>query len=69
MIAGRSLRPLQGAFMVFELDQMEAHYQRAVNKGLTITQALTDQVWGHQSFCVREPNGLTLYVFSETGRP
>ena len=62
-------RPPQGAFMVIEVDQVEACYQRAVAKGLPITQALTDQAWGHRSFCVREPNGLTLYLFSEIGRP
>jgi catechol 2,3-dioxygenase-like lactoylglutathione lyase family enzyme len=62
-------RSPQGAFMVIEVDQGEDRYQRAVDKGLPITQALTDQAWGHRSFCVREPNGLTLYLFSETGRP
>jgi catechol 2,3-dioxygenase-like lactoylglutathione lyase family enzyme len=62
-------RPPQGAFMVIEVDQVEDRYRRAVDKGLPITQALTDQVWGHRSFCAREPNGLTLYFFSETGRP
>jgi catechol 2,3-dioxygenase-like lactoylglutathione lyase family enzyme len=60
-------RPPQGAFMVIEVDQVEARYQRAVDKGLPITRALTDQAWGHRSFCVCEPNGLTLYGFSETG--
>jgi uncharacterized glyoxalase superfamily protein PhnB len=55
--------------MVIEVDQVEDRYQRAVDKGLPSTQALTDQAWGHRSFCVREPNGLTLSLFSETGRP
>jgi catechol 2,3-dioxygenase-like lactoylglutathione lyase family enzyme len=60
-------RPPQGAFMVIEVDEVEASYQRAVVNGVPVTQALTDQAWGHRSFCVREPNGLTLYFFKETG--
>ncbi len=58
-------RPPQGAFMVVEVDDVEREYRRAVDKGLPITQTLTDQEWGHRSFCVTEPNGLTLYLFNE----
>lgn len=57
-------RPPQGAFMVIEVDDVEKEYQRAVRKGLPIKQKLTDQKWGHHSFCLLEPNGLTLYLFS-----
>ena len=57
-------RPPQGAFMVIEVDQVEARYQRIVEKGLPIQQELKDQAWGHRGFCVRDPNGLTLYFFS-----
>jgi catechol 2,3-dioxygenase-like lactoylglutathione lyase family enzyme len=60
-------RPPQGAFMVIEVPDVEAHYQRAVAQGLPITQGLTDQDWGHRSFCIRDPNGLTLYFFREIG--
>src|SRR5262245_10090123 len=56
-------RPPQGAFMVIEVDQLEARYQRAIDQGLPIKQALKDQSWGHRSFCVCDPNGLTLYFF------
>jgi catechol 2,3-dioxygenase-like lactoylglutathione lyase family enzyme len=59
-------RPPQGAFMVIEVDRVEERYRRAVAKGLAITQELRDQDWGHRSFCVREPNGLTLYFFTAT---
>lgn len=58
-------RPPQGAFMVIEVDQVEERYLQATAKGLPVTQGLKDQSWGHRSFCVREPNGLTLYFFSE----
>jgi catechol 2,3-dioxygenase-like lactoylglutathione lyase family enzyme len=58
-------RPPQGAFMVIEVDDVEQTYRRAVLKGLPIQQHLMDQTWGHRGFCVREPNGLTLYFFTE----
>lgn len=61
-------RPPQGAFMVIETNPVEALYHRVVATGLPIHQELKDQSWGHRSFCVREPNGLILYFFSEIVR-
>ena len=58
-------RSPQGAFMVIEVDQVESLYQRAIERGLPIQEELKEQPWGHRGFCVREPNGLTIYFFSE----
>ena len=58
-------RTPQGAFMVIEVDQVESLYQRALERGLPIQQELKDQEWRHRSFCIREPNGLTLNFFRE----
>jgi catechol 2,3-dioxygenase-like lactoylglutathione lyase family enzyme len=58
-------RSAQGAFMVIEMENLAALYQRAIAKGLPIQQELKNQEWGHRSFCLQEPNGLTLYFFSE----
>ena len=58
-------RPPQGAFMVIEVEDVDAEYRRAVGKGLSIWQELADQEWGHRGFCLVEPNGLVLYLFSE----
>ncbi len=57
----------QGAFMVIEVQDLESRYRRAVEKGIRIKQELTDQEWGHRSFCISDPNGLTLYFFREAG--
>jgi catechol 2,3-dioxygenase-like lactoylglutathione lyase family enzyme len=59
-------RPPQGAFMVIEVRDVEKTYRRAQARHLPIRQELTTQPWGHRAFCVQEPNGLTLCVFSET---
>ena len=58
-------RPPQGAFIVIEAEDVNQEYRRAVQKGLPIKQKLTDQEWGHRSFSLTEPNGLTLYFFKE----
>ncbi len=50
------------------MEEIEGRYSRAVEKGLSISQELKDQSWGHRSFCVRDPNGLTLYFFQELSR-
>ncbi len=57
-------RPPQGAMMVIEVPDVAALYLRAVERGLAVTQPLQEQSWGHTSFCLREPNGLTLYLFA-----
>ena len=59
-------RPPQGAFMAIEVSDVERAYRRATEKHLSIREELTRQPWGHRSFCLREPNGLIIYVFSET---
>ena len=57
-------RPPQGAFMVVEVEDVDNAFRRAVENQLPIQQDLKDQTWGHRSFCLREPNGLTLYLFT-----
>jgi catechol 2,3-dioxygenase-like lactoylglutathione lyase family enzyme len=55
----------QGAFMVIEVPDVDEAYRRAVSRRLSIQQELATQPWGHRGFCLREPNGLTLYLFNE----
>jgi hypothetical protein len=50
---------------MIEVEDVELKYRQVIEKGLPVQQELTTQAWGHRSFCVREPNGLTLYFFSE----
>ena len=58
-------RPPQGAFMAIEVPNVEQAYRRATERNLPIREALATQPWGHRSFCLREPNGLIIYMFSE----
>lgn len=59
-------REPQGAFMVIEVDDLDARYRRIQTKTIEIQQPLTDQAWGHRSFCVRDPNGLTIYLYTSS---
>jgi catechol 2,3-dioxygenase-like lactoylglutathione lyase family enzyme len=58
-------RPPQGAFIVIEVEDVEDVHRRAVERSLPIQQDLKTQPWGHHSVCLREPNGLTLYLFTD----
>ncbi len=58
-------RPPQGAFMVIEVTDVQQTYRKVVERRLPLRQELTVQPWGHRSFCLTEPNGLTVYLFSE----
>ena len=51
--------------MVIESPDVEVRYERAVARQLPIQEPLTDQKWGHRSFCVTEPNGLILYFYRD----
>ncbi len=62
-------RPPQGAMIVVEVAHVDAAYRRAAARKLPVTQPPTDQSWGHRNFCLTEPNGLTIYLFSELPRP
>ena len=62
-------RSPQGAFMVIEVEQVEAIHKLAIENDLPIQQELKDQSWGHRSICLREPNGLTLLFFTHLSKP
>jgi hypothetical protein len=48
--------------MVIEVDDVESAYRGTVDNGLPTQKEPSRQTWGHNSFCVKEPNGLTLYL-------
>ncbi len=58
-------RPPQGLLIVIEVEDVDALWRRVVDKALPIREELMNQAWGHRSFRVSDPNGITLYFFSE----
>ena len=57
-------RQPQGVWMVIEVEQVDQLYQRALARNLPLREGLKEQPWGHRSFMVSDPNGLTIYFFS-----
>lgn len=57
-------RPPQGIMFVVEVADVDAVHARAQAGGLQVSDALRTQPWGHRAFCLRDPNGITLYLFS-----
>jgi uncharacterized glyoxalase superfamily protein PhnB len=55
----------QGFTIVVETDDVDELYERLSGRELNITEGLTNQKWGHRSFRVSDPNGVSLYFFSE----
>jgi catechol 2,3-dioxygenase-like lactoylglutathione lyase family enzyme len=47
---GRELVPPQGAWLLFQVDNVDDWYQHVRTKGLRILQELTNQPWGHREF-------------------
>jgi uncharacterized glyoxalase superfamily protein PhnB len=59
-----SHRP-QGFTIVIETDDVDALYERLLSRAINITEGLKHQKWGHRSFRVSDPNGVSLYFYSE----
>jgi catechol 2,3-dioxygenase-like lactoylglutathione lyase family enzyme len=57
--------PPQGAFMVIEVDDVDAFHDELAARNVPIERGVQDQSWGHRSLLICEPNGLVLYFFTE----
>lgn len=55
----------QGFTIVIEVENIKEFYDRISGRRLKITEGLKDQKWGHRSCRVADPNGVSLYFYSE----
>jgi catechol 2,3-dioxygenase-like lactoylglutathione lyase family enzyme len=62
--ADREYVPPQGLEIAYEVDDVDAWYQRVHRKGLPIQGDLTNKPWGHRSFSVIDPDGVKVILFS-----
>jgi uncharacterized glyoxalase superfamily protein PhnB len=58
-----SHRP-QGFTIVIETDDVDDLYERLSGREINIIEGLKNQKWGHRSFRVSDPNGVSLYFYS-----
>lgn len=61
----QSVAPLQQAFIVFEVEDVDGYYQHLQEKGVSIEEKPTDRPWGHHDFKLLDPNGITVGIFSK----
>jgi catechol 2,3-dioxygenase-like lactoylglutathione lyase family enzyme len=56
----RRAYPGHGAWITFDVPEIDALYRRAKDAGIRIAVELRDEPWGERHFSVTAPNGLAL---------
>ena len=51
------------------VDDVDLAYDEITSKKLNIEMPLKDHPWGERGFGIKDPNGLTIYIYSVTGEP
>lgn len=62
---GMDYRLPQGAYMCLQVWDIDELFKKYKVEGIPFKQELVDQMWGHRSFSVIEPNNLVLFFFQE----
>ena len=55
-------RKVAGVLVNFEIDDVDAEYERAKAAGLKIHLTLRDEPWGQRHFITEDPNGVAIDV-------
>lgn len=53
----------KGLILSFEVDDVDAEFERLKAAGLEIYQNLQDKPWGERSFVINDPNEVHLYIY------
>ena len=53
---------VSGLILNFEVEDVDAEYERAQAAGLTVLKPLTDEAFGQRHFITRDPNGVLIDV-------
>jgi len=54
-----------GLIYNFAVDDVDAEYERLVSAGLEVVVPPEDHPWGDRGFAVLDPNGISLYIYSD----
>ncbi len=49
----------------FCVDDVDQEYKKLTEAGLAVVMPLEDHPWGDRGFAVQDPNGISLYIYSE----
>jgi len=53
----------------FNVDDVDLAYNKITNEKLNIVMPIKDHPWGERGFGIKDPNGLTIYIYSVRGEP
>ena len=53
----------------FTVDDVDRAYDEITSAKLNIVMPLEDHPWGERGFGIKDPNGLTIYIYSVIGEP
>lgn len=54
-----------GLMYNFSVADVDAEYKRLTAAGLDVIVPLEDHPWGDRGFAIHDPNGISLYIYSE----
>ena len=54
-----------GLIYNFKVDDADVEHERLRDEGLDVVVPLEDHPWGDRGFAVKDPNGISLYLYSE----
>lgn len=53
----------------FRVDDVDLAYNKITSEKLNTVMPIEDHPWGERGFGIKDPNGLTIYIYSVTGEP
>jgi uncharacterized glyoxalase superfamily protein PhnB len=54
-----------GLMYNFSVENVDEEHQRLTSEGLKVVMPIEDHPWGDRGFGVQDPNGITLYIYTE----
>jgi len=54
-----------GLIYNFAVENVDQEYKNFTNAGLIVVMPLEDHPWGDRGFAIQDPNGISLYIYSE----
>ncbi|MDY6921609.1 MAG: VOC family protein [Pseudomonadota bacterium] len=55
----------KGLMYNFLVNDVDSEHKRLADAGLSVIVPLEDHPWGDRGFAIQDPNGITLYLYSE----
>jgi len=54
-----------GLIYNFKVDDVDKEHKKLTDAGLAVVVPLEDHPWGDRGFAIQDPNGISLYIYSE----